>query len=140
VRPDRFLLILADAAPSIPGITGVKTMADAGETKYPYGLIVEAAGRTTRWQLVCQSAVGDRFDREELEPRIGEPIEKPDMTAVDTDLADIARALVAAALATDPGEASRYDLYADREQPPSVGHGATIEFYDGSKIFLNAVR
>lgn len=140
MRPDRFLRILVDTAPSIPGVTGVKTMADAGETKYPYGLIVEAASRTTRWQIVCQSAVGDRYDQPELEPRVGEPVEKPEVPAVDNDPAVIAKALVAAALANDPGEACRYELYAEREQPPSVQFGATIEFHDGSKIFLNLVR
>lgn len=141
MRPDRFQRILVDVAPSIPGVNGVKTLAETGDTTYPYGVALDVgSNRPSRWQIVAQSALGDRYEQPEPEPKMGEPIPKPEVGSAGSDPASIVKALVAAVVTADPGEIRSYDLYTERPTPPAVGQGATIEFYDGSRIFINAVR
>ncbi|MFB7619875.1 hypothetical protein [Kitasatospora sp. NPDC056181] len=63
-----------------------------------------------------------------------------EVSAPAGDRASVEHALVAALLAADPGEISAVAVYSDLPRPPAVGHGATIDFHDGSRIFLNHVR
>ncbi|MFI8085354.1 hypothetical protein ACIF6L_31755 [Kitasatospora sp. NPDC086009] len=49
-------------------------------------------------------------------------------------------AVVAALLAADPGEISAVAVYSDLSRPPAVGHGATINCHEGSRIFITHVR
>ncbi|MFD9591975.1 hypothetical protein ACFWA9_04350 [Kitasatospora sp. NPDC059973] len=63
-----------------------------------------------------------------------------EVPALTGDLATVEHALVAQLLAVDPGEIASVELYSARPAPPAVGHGATIEWHDGSKSFINHVR
>lgn len=141
LRPDRFQALLTAAATTVPGVTGAKTLAETGETTYPYGVALDiGSSRPSRWQIAAQSAPGDRYEQAEPEPVLGEPIPKPEVGPAGRNAATVAKALVAAVLQADPGEISRYELYAEREPAPAIGSGATLHFYDGSRIFLNAIR
>lgn len=42
--------------------------------------------------------------------------------------------------AADPGEVAAVDTYSARPYPPAVGHGATVDLHDGSRMFINHVR
>jgi hypothetical protein len=141
MRPDRFQRILVDVAASIPGVNGVKTLAETGDTTYPYGVGLDlSSSRPSRWQIAAMAAPGDRYAQPEPEPMLGEPIPKPEVGKVGSDPASVVKALVAAVVNADPGEIRAYDLYAERPDLPAIGQGATIEFYDGSRIFLNPAR
>lgn len=138
MRPARFQQILVDAAATIPGVT-VKTLADAGHTRHPYGIAVEAAGKTSRWQVVAVSP-GDDYSKPEREPTIGERLPEQPIPAVTDDLGTVEAALVAAVLRADTGEFSRAELYTAREPRPVVGYGAAIELHSGAKMYINAIR
>ncbi|MFB8235578.1 hypothetical protein ACFC58_03410 [Kitasatospora purpeofusca] len=73
-------------------------------------------------------------------PVLGEKPPAMEAPALTDDPATVERALVARLLAADPGEIASADLYSTRSVPPSVGHGATIDCHDGSRVFINHVR
>ncbi|KOV28230.1 hypothetical protein ADK60_18755 [Streptomyces sp. XY431] len=132
--------MLLDAAAALPGASA-RTFADIGRTSHPFGIAVEAAGRTSHWQIAVTSAPGENLAGGDYPaPVLGEKppsMEAPDLTA---DPATVERALVAQWLAADPGEIASADLYSTRPAPPAVGHGATIDLHDGSRVFINHVR
>ncbi|MFF0409097.1 hypothetical protein ACFYUY_01510 [Kitasatospora sp. NPDC004745] len=140
MRPARFQQLLLDAAASLPG-AAAKTFADTGNTRHPYGVVVEAGGRTTNWQLIIMSAPGEKWgDHPDAEPVLGEKPAGPAMPAELKDLAAVEQGLVAALLAADPGEIAAVEVYSTLATPPAVGHGATVDLRDGSRAFINHVR
>ncbi|MFE2407092.1 hypothetical protein ACFXDE_01975 [Kitasatospora sp. NPDC059408] len=140
MRPARFQQLLLDAAAALPG-AAAKTFADAGGSKQPFGVVVEAGGRSTRWQIVVMSAPGEKWgDHPDPEPALGEKPVGPAMPAELNDLAAVEHGLVAALLAADAGEIAAVEVYSARPNPPVVGHGATVDLHDGSRMFINHVR
>ncbi|MFI8085819.1 hypothetical protein ACIF6L_34145 [Kitasatospora sp. NPDC086009] len=141
MRPARVQQLLLDAAASLPGVSA-KAFADAGHTRHPFGVVIEAEGRTSKWQVALMSAPGETWGAEsdERAPVLGEKPPAMEIPALTNDVATVERALVAQLLAQDPGEIASVDLYSARPTPPAVGHGATIDFHDGSRAFLNHVR
>ncbi|MFB7619457.1 hypothetical protein [Kitasatospora sp. NPDC056181] len=139
MRPARFQQLLLDATAGLPG-TAAKAFADTGHTRHPYGIAVEAGGRTSLWQVVGIGAPGSGWSEPEPEPVLGTRPTAMDVPAPTSDPASVEHALVAALLAADPGEISAVEIYSDLPRPPAVGLGATIDFHDGSRIFLNHVR
>lgn len=138
MRPARFQQLLLDAAASVPGVSA-RSFADAGYTRHPYGIVVEAAGKTTRWQVVSV-APGDNYQEAERPPTLGEHLPEREMPAVTGDPATVEQALVAAVLKTDPGEFSAVDVYSVRAEPPAVQFGAAFELHSGAKAYLQAIR
>jgi hypothetical protein len=138
MRPVRFQRLLVDAAATIPGVS-VKALAATGHTAHPYGIVVEAAGRTTRWQVVSVSP-GDDYSKPERDPILGERLPEREMTAVTADPATVEAALVAAVLRADPGEISAVRRYSEQEQPPAVGFGAAFDLHSSAKVYINAIR
>jgi hypothetical protein len=140
MRPARFQQLLLDAAAALPG-AAAKTFADAGHTRHPYGVTVEASGRSTSWQIVVLSAPGEKWgDHPDTEPVLGEKPAGPAMPEELKDLAAVEHGLLAALLAADTGEIAAVEVYSALPTPPAVGHGATVELHDGSKVFINHVR
>lgn len=138
MRPARFQQFLLDAAATIPGVSA-KTLADAGHTRHPYGIVVEAGGKTSRWQVVSVSP-GDDYSKPEREPIAGARLPERPIPAVTGDLGTVEAALVAAVLRADVGEFSRVELYTDREPQPVVGYGAAFELHSGAKVYINAIH
>lgn len=139
MRPDRFEHTLLVAAQTIPGVTAA-VFAEAGHTKHPRGVSLTSGGKTSRWQIVATSAPGDRFDQPEAEPVLGDkPAPPAPATAQEGTPEHLEAALAAALLAADPGEIAAIDLYSRRAEPPKIGHGLTLTFHDGSKIYVNQV-
>ncbi|HEX8809601.1 MAG TPA: hypothetical protein VF760_11465 [Xanthobacteraceae bacterium] len=148
MRPDRFAQLLLAAARSLPDTTA-EPVAEDGKHLRPYLISVTSGGKTSRWQVVATSAPGDKYSEPEGEPVLGDKPEapKPQPATVGTP-AHLEAALVTAILEADNGEITSYDLYSRRKRvsdsgvetpdPPAIGHGATIWFRDGSKIYLNA--
>jgi hypothetical protein len=63
MRPESFVPVVMDRARTAPGVTGVRTLAEAGDTKHPFGSAVTAGGRETRWQVTGQLADGEKHDQ-----------------------------------------------------------------------------
>jgi hypothetical protein len=137
VRPPRLQQLLLDAAASVPGVSA-KSFSDAGHTRHPYGIVVEAAGRTSRWQVVSVHP-GDNYAEAERPPTLGEHLPEREIPAVTGDLATVEAALVAAVLRADRGEFSAVRRYSPQETTPAVGHGAAFDLYSGAKIYIQAI-
>ncbi|MFB8203126.1 hypothetical protein [Kitasatospora purpeofusca] len=118
MRPARVQHLLLDAAAGLPAVSG-RTFADDGRTRHPFGITIEAAGRTSHWQIAVISAPGENLTSEEdPDPVLGEKPPAMEAPALTDDLATVERALVAQLLATDPGEIASADLYSTRPAPP----------------------
>ncbi|MEY9873210.1 hypothetical protein ABH931_002692 [Streptacidiphilus sp. MAP12-33] len=103
-RPDQ-----GDLRRTIPGVNAT-TFADAGHTKHPAGVTIQADDKATRWQVVATSAPGDRFERPEAEPVPGaKPAAPGQADAQPGTPARLEAALAAALLAATPA----------RSQPPT---------------------
>ncbi|MCX4682722.1 hypothetical protein [Kitasatospora purpeofusca] len=140
MRPARVQHLLLDAAAGLPG-TSVRTFTEGGRTRHPFGITVEAAGRTSHWQIAVTSAPGETLaGAGDPAPVLGEKPPAMEVPALTDDPATVELALVAQWLAADPGEIASADLYSTRPAPPTVGHGATIDLHDGSRAFINHVR
>ncbi|MFD9685196.1 hypothetical protein ACFXPX_04845 [Kitasatospora sp. NPDC059146] len=140
MRPARFQQLLLSAAESLPG-AAAKTFDAVGGSRQPYGVLIDIGGRPSRWQIVVVSAPGEAWgDHPDQEPVLGEKPVGPAMPAELSDLAAVEHGLVAALLAADPGEIAAVEVYSARPVPPAVGHGATIDLHDGSRMFVNHVR
>ncbi|MFD9065826.1 hypothetical protein ACFVZ3_30410 [Kitasatospora purpeofusca] len=140
MRPARVQLLLLDAAAALPGASA-RTFAEAGHTRHPFGITVEAAGRTSGWQIAVTSAPGENLTGgDDPAPVLGEKPPAMEVPALTDDPATVERALVARLLAADPGEIVSVDLYSTRPVPPAVGYGATIDYHDGSRLFISHVR
>jgi hypothetical protein len=139
MRPARFQQLLLDAANSLPG-AAAKAFADAGHTRHPFGVAVEAGGRTSNWQIVVVGFPGETWGEADPEPALGEKPAAIEAPALTSDLSTVEQALVAQLLASAPGEIAAVETYSTRPNPPAVGHGATLDMHDGSKVFINHVR
>ncbi|MFF9894994.1 hypothetical protein [Streptomyces longispororuber] len=62
MRPAEFLTFAIDILKNTPDVQRVQTLAEAGDSKYPFGLAVTVAGREQRWQVLGQLAEGARHD------------------------------------------------------------------------------
>lgn len=146
MRPQRFQTLLADTAAAIPGITAVRTFADAGHDAHRYGVITQLdTGGSVWWQVIGASAPGDQYTGEEPEPVTGErptqltpPALQPGQRGVQ--VADVEMVLAAGLIAADTaGEIATVARYSTQEPPPVVKYGLTVDFHDGSRIFVNAL-
>jgi hypothetical protein len=140
MRPSRFEALLVSAARTAPGVTAARTLAEAGVDRYPFGVEVQAGGRTSRWQVTATSAPGDDYARPEPAPVLGEKPAILPAGEAGADPASVEAALIAAVLQADAGEIAAVERYSTREQPPAVGYGATITCHNGAKVFVNHVR
>ncbi|MFF1909491.1 hypothetical protein [Kitasatospora sp. NPDC058218] len=140
MRPARVQHLLLDAAAALPGASA-RTFADAGHERHPFGVVVDADGRTSRWQVAVVNAPGETWGAEDDPvPVLGEKPPAMEIPTLTNDLATVERALIAQLLATDPGQIASVELYSSLPKPPAVGYGATIAFHDGSRAFINHAR
>ncbi len=79
MRPARVQHLLLDAAASLPGASA-KTFADDSHTRHPFDITVDAAGRTSHWQIAVTSAPGETLAGGDdpapswaRSPRVGDP-------------------------------------------------------------------
>ncbi|MFJ8435963.1 hypothetical protein ACIQ9P_32145 [Kitasatospora sp. NPDC094019] len=142
MRPARVQQLLLDAVVGLPGVSA-RTFedADGDRARHPFGITVDADGRTSRWQVAVMSAPGEILTGEDVPaPVLGAKPPAMEAPAPTADPATVERALIARLLATDPGEIASVDLYSARPTPPAVGHGAVLDLHDGSRVFINHVR
>ncbi|MDX3232976.1 hypothetical protein [Streptomyces sp. ME19-01-6] len=130
MRPDRFQNFVRDLAKNDPRAGKAATLAEAGDTKRPFGLAVALEGREVRWQITIRSAEGDNFDRPE------KPVEVEPVT-MDGPWADgsegwLARLLVG----SGSKEIDTIDQWSLREEPKD---GLTVKCHSGAWLFVRAL-
>jgi hypothetical protein len=140
MRPSRFEALLVSAARTAPGVTAARTFGEGGVDRYPFGVEVQAGGRTSRWQVTATSAPGDDYARPEPAPVLGEKPAVLPAGEAGQDPATVEAALIAAVLQADAGEIAAVERYSTRQQPPAVQYGATITCQNGARLYINAVR
>lgn len=62
MRNTELVPIVMQLAREAAGVTGVQTLAEAGETKYPIGFVVLTEHRESRWQAIQGLADGETHE------------------------------------------------------------------------------
>ncbi|MCP9958977.1 hypothetical protein [Streptomyces sudanensis] len=136
MRPARFAEFVIDAAKNQPATTRVQTLAEAGDTQYPYGVaLTRSDGREVRWQFTGQLPEGAKHDGFTDEPVTGTP---PAAGPAPQD-GDTPEAWLAAVLAhAECPEIASIERWSTRPDPGSQ-QGLTLTFHNGARIFARVL-
>jgi hypothetical protein len=134
MRPGRFQDFVLDALKNQPGVARVQTLAEAGETKYPYGLAVTVGSGETRWQFIGQLADGERNDH---------PAPDVDGTPAawtETTVQDGGEEWLAAAIGrTESPKIAKIERWSPREGNRTGHIGVTVFFHNEARAFLRKI-
>lgn len=132
MRPTRFHQYVHELAKQSPAAGSVRTLAEAGDTQHPSGLVVTLEGREARWQFVAQSAPGDKYSETEV------PVEGDPMAPLEVQGSP--EAWLAALLSSSGHrEIADIDRWSEREDPNTRRDGLTVIFHSGAKIYARAL-
>lgn len=131
MRPQRFTDYAAALAKNVPGVSLVQTLAEAGDTKRPFGLAITTSSGESRWQFMGQLPDGAKHEGFADEPVTGAPAP----TLGDPATADSPEAWLAAVLAAaECPEIATIERWSTRPEPGSQ-HGLTVTFHNAARIF-----
>ena len=131
MRPDRFQNFALDVLKNTPGTVRVQTLADAGDTKYPYGLAIVTADGETRWQIIGQLADGERHDNADT------PVEGDPAVWHAAEPGDGPEAWMAAVVGqAESPEIARIERWSVREGERPDHQGLTVFFHNGAKAYV----
>ncbi|MGJ5897509.1 hypothetical protein DF268_35380 [Streptomyces sp. V2] len=130
MRPARFQAWLIDTFKNTPGVGRVQTLAEAGDSKHPFGVAVTRDGKEERWQITHQLAEGEKHEHAEA-PVTDTPFSAP----VPDAGAESDKWLVGVIGAADNPEIARVERWADRPEASSQA-GVTVFFHNGSRGFV----
>ncbi|MEV5675057.1 MULTISPECIES: hypothetical protein [unclassified Streptomyces] len=135
MRPARFQDFVLDLVKNTPGVTRVQTAAEAGESRFPFGLVIVAAAGESRWQIIGQLAAGEKHEHADVPvaydalPAWGEP-----------QAGDNAEAWLAAVIGrSESREIASITRWSTREDERPDNLGMTVEFNNGAKAFVRKV-
>ncbi|MEU6480782.1 hypothetical protein ABZ858_28675 [Streptomyces sp. NPDC047017] len=126
MRPATFQAFLLDTFKNAPGVTRVQTLAEAGDTKHPYGVAVVTSDGESRWQIIGQLAEGERHEHKE------QPVQGAPGTWTGPDSGPIGFLGAALGRAECP-EIAQLASYKD----PSAG--LTVTFHNGARAFVRLI-
>lgn len=126
MRPDTFADWLLDTVKNAPGVGRVQTLAEAGDTKHPFGIAVTRGGREERWQIMHQLADGEKHEHTE-QRSTGTPFSAP--APQPGDAADVWLAGVIGA--AECPEIERVERWTDSSQA-----GLTVFHHGGDRNFV----
>lgn len=130
MRPARFQSWLIDVVKNAPGADGVQSLAEAGDDKHPFGVVVTRRGKKESWQITHQLADGEKHEHEE------QPVQDTPFTAPAPDTGAAADIwLVGVIGAAESPEIARVERWVDRPEPSSQA-GFTVYFHSGSRSFV----
>lgn len=130
MRPARFEDWLINAVKKAPGADRVQTLAEAGDTKHPWGVAVTRGGREERWQITYRPAEGEKNEHAENvveDTPYSSPAPQPTAPG-DMWLAE-------AIGAAESPEIARVERWTDRPNPATQA-GVTAFFHNGSRCFV----
>ncbi|MFJ4341193.1 hypothetical protein [Streptomyces sp. NPDC088915] len=134
MRPQRFSDFVVDIVKNSPTADGVQTLAESGDTKHPFGVVITVGATESRWQFTGQLPEGAKHEGFLDEPSTGAPIpagEPPRKT--DSPEAWLAAALAQAA-SPEIASVERWST-----QPEAASQtGLTITFHNGARVFARA--
>lgn len=126
MRPQRFQDWLIDTVKNVPGADRVQTLAEAGDSRHPFGFAVTRGGREERWQITHQLAEGEKHEHNEA------PVEGAPFSAAAPQPGDAADMWLAGAIgAAECPEIARVDRWEDSPQA-----GLTVFHHNGSRNFV----
>lgn len=131
MRPTRFQAFLLDLAKNTPGVTRVQSLAEAGGTKYPFGLAVATGSGEARWQIVGQLAPGEKHEQPDV-PVNGEPFR----AAAEAEADDPEGWLAAVLGRAECPEIASIERWSTR---PGGKPGLTVVFHDGARAFVRKI-
>ncbi|MFE6223344.1 hypothetical protein [Streptomyces sp. NPDC057854] len=131
MRPQRFIDYVLDVVKNHPTVSRVQTLAEAGDSKHPFGLAITTSSGETRWQFTGQLPDGAKHEGFADEPVTGAPVPHLGDPAAASSPEEWLAAVLAQA---ECPEISRIERWSAREGAGSQ-RGATLSFYDGSRIF-----
>ncbi|MBV7697725.1 hypothetical protein [Streptomyces sp. TRM70350] len=129
MRPERFQAFALDTLKNTQGTVQVQTLADAGDTKHPYGIAVTTAEGEARWQIVGQLADSERHDHGE------QPVEGAPAAWTEAVPGDNPEGWLAAAIGkAESPEVARIDRWSVRDGDSR--QGLTVYFHNGAKAYV----
>lgn len=132
MRPQRFTDYVLDLVKNAPSVSRVQTLAEAGDTKRPFGLVITTKGES-RWQFMGQLPDGAKHEGFADEPVTGTPAPQMGDPATASSPEEWFAAVVAQA---ESPEISEIERWSTREgSAPDAQRGVTFTFHDGSRIF-----
>ncbi|MFF4172014.1 hypothetical protein [Streptomyces sp. NPDC001744] len=131
MRPQRFTDFVVGVVKDTPTAGGVRTLAETGDTKHPFGVVVTVGSAEHRWQFTGLLPEGAKHEGFLDEPVTGDPVPPGEEPRAD----DSPEAWLAAALArAGSPEISGIERWS--AQPDTVGRaGLTVSFHSGARIY-----
>ncbi|MEV6803121.1 hypothetical protein [Streptomyces sp. NPDC051132] len=115
-----------------PGVARVQTLAEAGESKYPFGFAVTIGASEIRWQVTGQLADGEKHDTPTAEVD-GDPAPWTDSTAQDGGEAWLA-AVIGRAESSKIARIQQWSTAQDANRS-----GVTVFFHNGARAFVRRI-
>lgn len=132
MRNTEFVPLVMGLAREAPGVVGVQTLAEAGDTTYPLGFVVTTVRSASRWQALQQLAEGESHDHPAPDVE-SEP-------AVWTDEALTADGWLTAVIGrAQMPQIARIVCWSQRPDARS-GEGVTVYFHNGARSYLRRIR
>jgi len=134
MRPERFQAFALDTLKNA-GAARVQTLAQAGDTKHPFGVAVATMSGESRWQIMGQLADGERHDHNDT-PVKGAPAA---WQAAQSD-GDPEAWLAGALGQAESPEIARIERWSVREGGEQTDRqGVTVYFHNGAKAFVRKI-
>ncbi|MGA4841268.1 hypothetical protein [Streptomyces sp. G45] len=134
MRPAEVQDFVADILKNHGDVQRVQTLADVGETKHPYGLVLTMGGRETRWQIIGQLAEGAKHDVPTP------PVEGQPATAEAAPSGGAPDAWLAGVLATaESPEIRKFEVWSAHEGARPDHVGVTIFWHNDEKTFVRKI-
>ncbi|MFJ9698186.1 hypothetical protein [Streptomyces fradiae] len=135
MRPARFTDLVIDVVKNQPTATRVQTLAEAGDTRHPYGVAITRDGGETRWQFTGQLPEGAKHEGFADEPVTG----TPPAAGPGPQAGDDPEAWLAAALAhAESPEVATVERWSTRPES-GTRKGLTLTFHNGARIFARVL-
>ncbi|MFM9629590.1 hypothetical protein ACKI10_18430 [Streptomyces galilaeus] len=129
MRPQRLQDFVLDTLKNTAGAVQVRTLAEVGDSKHPFGIAVTTADGEARWQIIGQLADGERHDHQER------PVEGAPAVWTDAVAGDTAEGWLAAAIGrAESPEIARIERWSIREGKRD--QGMTLHFHSGAKAYV----
>ncbi|WP_405984945.1 hypothetical protein [Streptomyces sp. NBC_00872] len=131
MRPSRFQDFTLDLAKNSPGVTRVQTLAEAGDTKHPFGLAITTGDGEARWQIMGQLAESEKHEHADV-PVNGDPVQ----VVANPASGDHEGWLAAAVARAESPEIASIERWSTRPGQGNSRGGLTVAFHNGARAFV----
>lgn len=144
MRPARFQSFAVDTLRQAahPLVKEVATLSEAGDSKHPFGVAVQlASGGELRWQVIGESAPGDKYDQPEVPVEGESPMALIDGGDLPAKADKAAGEAWLAGLLSSAGsrELATIEQWSRRDDAKPGHHGLTVRCHSGAKVYVRAL-